>query len=493
MRKCKKERSEFVERMEAKMKAEDLMVYAITDRYWLNGAKLADQVEDVLKNGATFLQLREKSFTHEEMVAEAKEIKAIAAKYQVPFVINDDIYAAKEIDADGVHIGQDDLDLKETRKLLGEDKIIGVSAHNMKEAKKAYEDGADYLGVGAIFSTQTKNDAQDVSMKTLNEICQKVDIPVVAIGGINQVNVLEFMGIDLDGVAIVSSIFGSEDIQKASSLLKDKIQRIVSNKMPTCLTIAGSDSSGGAGIQADLKTMLANRVYAMSVIAALTAQNTTGVDTIYDVDASFVASQMDSVFTDIYPMAVKIGMVSQKEVILSISGKLKQYHARNIVVDPVMVATSGAKLISDEAIDTLKENLFPLATVLTPNIPEAEVLSGLKINNEKEMLEAAKYIGDHYHCAVLLKGGHQINDANDLLYKEEKYQWFKGKRINNNNTHGTGCTLSSAIASYLARGENLENAVKKAKDYISGALAAMLDLGQGQGPMDHGYVLDKKD
>ena len=247
------------------------------------------------------------------------------------------------------------------------------------------------------------------------------------------------------------------------------------------------------GIQADLKTMLANRVYAMSVIAALTAQNTTGVDTIYDVDASFVASQMDSVFTDIYPMAVKIGMVSQKEVILSISGKLKQYHARNIVVDPVMVATSGAKLISDEAIDTLKENLFPLASVLTPNIPEAEVLSGLKINNEEEMLTAAKYIGDHYHCAVLLKGGHQINDANDLLYKEGNYQWFKGKRINNNNTHGTGCTLSSAIASYLARGENLENAVKKAKDYISGALAVMLDLGQGQGPMDHGYVLDKKD
>ena len=259
------------------------------------------------------------------------------------------------------------------------------------------------------------------------------------------------------------------------------------------LTIAGSDTCGGAGIQADLKTMLANRVYAMSVIAALTAQNTTGVDAIYDVDASFVASQMDSVFTDIYPMAVKIGMVSQKEVILSISGKLKQYHARNIVVDPVMVATSGAKLISDEAIDTLKENLFPLATVLTPNIPEAEVLSGLKINNEEEMLTAAKYIGDHYHCAVLLKGGHQINDANDLLYKEGNYQWFKGKRINNNNTHGTGCTLSSAIASYLARGENLENAVKKAKDYISGALAAMLDLGQGQGPMDHGYVLDKKD
>mgnify|MGYP000385250166 FL=1 len=216
----------------------------------------------------------------------------------------------------GVHIGQDDLNLKEARKILGEDKIIGVSAHNYEEAKIALENGADYLGVGAIFTTQTKDDAQNISMDTLNEICQKVDIPVVAIGGINQVNILEFMGVAIDGVAIVSSIFGSDDIQKASSLLKDKIQRVISNKMPTCLTIAGSDSSGGAGIQADLKTMLANRVYAMSVIAALTAQNTTGVDAIYDVDASFVASQMDSVFTDIYPMAVKIGMVSQKEVIL---------------------------------------------------------------------------------------------------------------------------------------------------------------------------------
>ena len=445
-----------------KLNKKDLLLYGVTDSHYLNGRKLCELVEEAILGGVTMIQIREKEMSHEEFKQEALEVQEVCQKYHVPLLINDDVKLCKEIDADGVHIGQDDLDLKETRKLLGEDKIIGVSAHNMKEAKKAYEDGADYLGVGAIFSTQTKNDAQDVSMKTLNEICQKVDIPVVAIGGINQVNVLEFMGIDLDGVAIVSSIFGSEDIQKASSLLKDKIQRIVSNKMPTCLTIAGSDSSGGAGIQADLKTMLANRVYAMSVIAALTAQNTTGVDAIYDVDASFVASQMDSVFTDIYPMAVKIGMVSQKEVILAISEKLK-------------------------------ENLFPLATVLTPNIPEAEVLSGLKINNEEEMLEAAKYIGDHYHCAVLLKGGHQINDANDLLYKEEKYQWFKGKRINNNNTHGTGCTLSSAIASYLARGEKLENAVKKAKDYISGALAAMLDLGQGQGPMDHGYVLDKKD
>ena len=472
---------------------DDLLLYGVTDSRYLKGRKMLELVEEAILGGVTMIQLREKEMSHEEFKEEALEVQKVCQKYHVPFIINDDVELCKEINADGVHIGQDDLNLKETREILGKDKIIGVSAHNLEEAKIAYENGANYLGVGAVFSTQTKDDATNVSMETLQEICKEIDLPIVAIGGINQVNVLEFMGIDIDGVAIVSSIVASDDIKKASSALKDKIQRVIQNKMPTCLTIAGSDSSGGAGIQADLKTMLANRVYAMSVIAALTAQNTCGVDAIYDVDAAFVEKQMDSVFTDIYPMAVKIGMVSQKEIILAISKKLQQYHARNIVVDPVMVATSGAKLISDEAIDTLKENLFPLATVLTPNIPEAEVLSGLKISNEEEMLEAAKYIGDHYHCAVLLKGGHQINDANDLLYKEGNYQWFKGKRIDNENTHGTGCTLSSAIASYLARGENLENAVKKAKDYISGALAAMLDLGQGHGPMDHGYVLDKKD
>ena len=366
-----------------KLNKEDLLLYGVTDSKYLKGRKMSELVEEAILGGVTMIQLREKEMTHEAFKQEALDVQSVCQKHHVPLIINDDVELCKEIDADGVHIGQDDLNLKEARKILGEDKIIGVSAHNYEEAKIALENGADYLGVGAIFATQTKDDAQNISMDTLNEICQKVDIPVVAIGGINQVNILEFMGAAIDGVAIVSSIFGSDDIQKASSLLKDKIQRVISNKMPTCLTIAGSDSSGGAGIQADLKTMLANRVYAMSVIAALTAQNTTGVDAIYDVDASFVASQMDSVFTDIYPMAVKIGMVSQKEVILSISGKLKQYHARNIVVDPVMVATSGAKLISDEAIDTLKENLFPLATVLTPNIPEAEVLSELKIRGQQ--------------------------------------------------------------------------------------------------------------
>ncbi len=257
----------------------------------------------------------------------------------------------------------------------------------------------------------------------------------------------------------------------------------------TALTIAGSDSSGGAGIQADIKTMLANGVYAMSAITALTAQNTTGVTAILNSTPEFLAQQLDSIFTDIYPDAIKIGMVSDKELIRVIARKLKQYEARRIVVDPVMVATSGARLISEDAIETLKQELFPLATVLTPNIPEAEVLSGQSIKTAEDMISAAKVISDSYHCAVLCKGGHDLNDANDLLYYEGMARWFRGKRINNPNTHGTGCTLSSAIASNLAKGYDLPTAVEQAKEYISGALAAMLDLGSGSGPMDHGFAI----
>lgn len=259
--------------------------------------------------------------------------------------------------------------------------------------------------------------------------------------------------------------------------------------LKTALTIAGSDSSGGAGIQADLKTMTMNGVYAMSAITALTAQNTTGVSGVFEVSPDFLALQIDAVFEDIRPDAVKIGMVSSSALIRTIAERLKFYQANNIVVDTVMVATSGARLISEEAIDTLKECLLPIATIVTPNIPEADVLAGIEIHDEAGMIRAAEKIGKEFSCSVLLKGGHSINDANDLLYQKGEYRWFKGKRINNSNTHGTGCTLSSAIASNLAKGYDLETSVQKAKNYISGALAYMLDLGQGSGPMNHAFDL----
>ena len=262
--------------------------------------------------------------------------------------------------------------------------------------------------------------------------------------------------------------------------------------MRTALTIAGSDSSGGAGIQADIKTMTANGVFAMSAVTALTAQNTTGVTDILESTPLFLEEQLDAVFTDIFPDAVKIGMVSSAELIAAIARKLKQYGAKRIVVDPVMVATSGAKLLRDDAIETLKRELLPLAAVLTPNIPEAEILSGRTITDAAGMEAAARAISETYGCAVLCKGGHQINDADDLLWRDGAGKWFRGKRIHNPNTHGTGCTLSSAIASNLAKGYDLDTAVERAKDYISGALGAMLDLGHGSGPMDHTFDLKSR-
>ena len=260
-------------------------------------------------------------------------------------------------------------------------------------------------------------------------------------------------------------------------------------KMKTALTIAGSDCSGGAGIQADIKTMTMNGVYAMSAITALTAQNTTVVRAIQESTPEFLKQQIDAVFEDIFPDSVKIGMLSSSELVCVIADSLKYHKAKNIVVDPVMIATSGSALMKTDAVKTLIEELLPIATLVTPNIPEAEVLSELNIETRDDILSAAKYIGDTYGCAVLLKGGHSINDANDLLYANGECHWFEGKRIDNPNTHGTGCTLSSAIAANLAKGFTLTESVQRAKEYISGALSAQLDLGQGSGPMQHNFDL----
>ncbi len=262
--------------------------------------------------------------------------------------------------------------------------------------------------------------------------------------------------------------------------------------MKTALTIAGSDSCGGAGIQADIKTMTMNGVYAMSAVTALTAQNTTGVRAIMEASPEFLAAQLDAVFEDIFPDAVKIGMVASSDLIRVIASKLRQYGARNIVADPVMVATSGSALINSDAVTTLKQELLPLCSLATPNIPEAEVLSGIEIKNRDDMQKAAEMIQSQYGCAVLVKGGHSVSDASDLLYRENGFEWFEGKRIDNPNTHGTGCTLSSAIASNLAKGFDLCESVRRAKEYISGALAAQLDLGKGSGPMAHNFDLVSK-
>ncbi|NLG02853.1 MAG: bifunctional hydroxymethylpyrimidine kinase/phosphomethylpyrimidine kinase [Clostridia bacterium] len=261
-------------------------------------------------------------------------------------------------------------------------------------------------------------------------------------------------------------------------------------KLKTVLTIAGSDSSAGAGIQADLKTMLANGVYGMSVITALTAQNTTGVSDIYEIPADFVKKQINCIFNDIVPDAVKIGMVSSREVIEAICDQFSFYHPKNVVIDPVMVSTSGTRLLTESAYEGLGQ-LFSYALLLTPNIPEAQLLAEYAIAGKKDMETAAKMISTKYHCAVLLKGGHDVVNADDVLYTGQRFEWICGERIDNKNTHGTGCTLSSAVAAYLAKGFDLLKAVRYAKQYLEGAIRSGLDLGMGTGPLDHGYYMNQ--
>ena len=262
--------------------------------------------------------------------------------------------------------------------------------------------------------------------------------------------------------------------------------------MYTALTIAGSDCSGGAGIQADIKTMTAHGVYAMSAITALTAQNTMGVYGVMESSPEFLANQLDCIFTDIFPDSVKTGMLSSSALIDVICDKLIEYKAKNIVVDPVMISTSGSKLLSDDAMDILQRRLLPLATVITPNLPEVQALCGIEVKDVDDMKKAAQVLYEKFGCNVLVKGGHTVNDANDLLYDGQDYTWFYGERIDNPNTHGTGCTLSSAIASNMAKGKDLKTAIENAKKYISGALADKMDLGKGSGPLNHAFNIKSK-
>lgn len=259
--------------------------------------------------------------------------------------------------------------------------------------------------------------------------------------------------------------------------------------MKKVLSIAGSDCSGGAGIQADLKTIAAHSLYGMTAITALTAQNTTGVMSVLNITPEFLALQLDAIFTDIVPDAVKIGMVSNTALIEVISDKLMQYSAQHIVVDPVMISTSGSSLLNDHALGVLTGRLFPLAELITPNIPEAEILCGFPIHSTEEMVQAVQIIANHHKSAVLIKGGHLPGQADDLLFESDNFHWFKGLKIDNPNTHGTGCTLSSAIACNLATGYNLVTSIQRAKDYITGAIAAGLDLGSGNGPLNHCYLI----
>ncbi len=426
------------------------------------------------------------------MLKELKKVKALSNHFNIPFIINDNIDVALKVGADGIHIGQGDVSAADARKALGPGKYVGVTCKTVQQALRAESEGADYIGSGAVFGSKTKSDTSRLDHKTLQEICNKVSIPVVAIGGINEENILELHGTGVDGVAVVSSILAKEDKKKASEDLLKLSEKMTQHEMPKVLTIAGSDCSGGAGIQADLKTIAAHGCYGMSVITALTAQNTRGVFAVENCSPEFVKCQLESVFSDIAPDTVKIGMVSSKEIIEVLANTLKEYKEDNtlnieIVLDPVMVSTSGSKLLDEDAVTTLMNKLIPLATVITPNLSEAELLSGVNIKSTDDMIQAAQIIEKHYGGHILIKGGHLDEHANDLLYTNGEIYWYKGQKIDNPNTHGTGCTLSSAIASNLAKGYNLPVSIKKSKAYLTGAIEDKMNLGYGRGPLNHMY------
>lgn len=480
----------------------DPRLYFITDSTDYDEETFLTRVEQALRGGVTVVQIREKTRNAKDFTALAGKVHELTKRYGVPLIVDDRIDVALAVSAEGVHVGQSDIPVDTARRLMGDDRIVGATAKTVSQALEAYDLGADYIGVGAVYPTSTKLDTCVTKPETIRAIAEAVPIPVNAIGGLTADNLDILNGIPIAGICVVSAIMKADDPEQAARELLKKAAALAGDRkrfigierkgMRTALSIAGSDSSGGAGIQADIKTMTMNGVYAMTAITALTAQNTTGVRAIEEVAPGFLAQQIDAVFEDIRPDAVKIGMVASAELIRVIADRLRFYKAENVVVDPVMVATSGSSLLKNDAVDAMVKELLPLASVITPNIPEAEVLSGERIAGEEDMVKAAERIGKACGCAVLLKGGHSVSDANDLLYAKGSFRWFRGQRIDNPNTHGTGCTLSSAIASNLAKGFSLSDAVERAKEYISGALAAQLDLGEGSGPMKHNFDLNSR-
>ncbi len=457
-------------------------VYLITD----HADRLAERVSEAISGGVNVLQYRNKMGDAAVKFAEAMELKSICAKAGVTFIINDDLELAREIDADGLHLGQGDGDPAEARRLLGPRKIIGVSTHNMEEALGAEAAGADYIGFGAMYPTASKDIEHIPGPEMLAGIKERIKIPVVAIGGISRHNGGRVIDNGADAIAVISGILGSRTPGVAAAELSLLFNRKGGFPRGNVLTIAGSDSGGGAGIQADIKTVTLLGSYGASVLTALTAQNTRGVSAIHGVPPEFVAEQLDAVLSDIRIDVVKTGMLFSAATIGVIADKLAEYGRKMVVIDPVMLAKGGAELVDHGALATFKARLMPAAYLLTPNIPEAEKLTGIAISNEEGMERAAQALCRMGARNVLVKGGHlPEGTAVDILYDGSDFVRFPVPRILTKNSHGTGCTLASAIAAFLAQGKPLPVAVAKAKQFITAAIKLAHPLGKGHGPVNH--------
>jgi hydroxymethylpyrimidine kinase/phosphomethylpyrimidine kinase/thiamine-phosphate diphosphorylase len=463
-------------------------LYLITD----HDNRLLERVQDALSGGVKCLQYRNKTKDYAGRFAEGRELRRICARHGVPFIVNDDLKLAAELQADGVHLGQEDGSVAEARLMLGREAIIGVSTHSVEEALRAEAEGADYVGFGAMYPTESKAVVHLPGPALLAEARKRLRVPMVAIGGINRDNAAEVIDAGADAIAVISAVLADS----APGLAAAELSLLFNRRLPfprgSVLTVAGSDSGGGAGIQADIKTITLLGSYAASVVTALTAQNTRGVRAIHGAPAPFVAEQLDAVLSDIPVNVVKTGMLFSAPILEVLADKLAFYGKRILVLDPVMIAKGGSSLIDDAAVASLVEQLLPRAYLVTPNLPEAERLTGLAIRDRKTMEQACYGLHRLGARNVLLKGGHLPGpDAEDILFDGTAVRCFTSRRIDTVNTHGTGCTYASAIAAFLARGEPLPVAVGRAKQFINDAITLSVPLGSGHGPVNHYQAAQK--
>ena len=457
-------------------------LYLITDDG--QDGRLLERVEAALASGVRILQYRDKIRDRQAQLELAAQLKELCQRYQVLFVINDSAELAAACGADGVHLGQDDGSIAEARALLGEQTVIGISVDTVEEALGAQTAGADYIGVGAIYPTGSKADAVHVGLEMLRKVRSAVTLPIVAIGGITRDRAPDVLEAGADSLAVISAVMGDSQPGLAAREFALLFQHGKDTPNGKVLTIAGSDSGGGAGIQADLKTITLLGSYGSSVLTALTAQNTTGVSAIHAPPVEFVSNQLEAVLSDIGTDTAKTGMLYSAPIIRAVAEAIRKYRLL-VVVDPVMIAKGGSHLLQPEAVSALRDDLLPETYLLTPNLPEAEALSGLKIRNEEEMRAAALHLQKLGPRNVLIKGGHLEGEAIDLLLDGNQFHRFSGERFVTRHTHGTGCTFSAAIATFLAQGKPLPEAVGLAKQFISIAIRTAVGIGAGHGPVNH--------
>ena len=486
----------------------DLSLYLVTDRPLSGGRDMAWIVREAAAGGVSMVQLREKECSTAEFIALARQLKTTLLPLGIPLIINDRVDVALAVDADGVHIGQSDMPYETARQLLGPDKIIGLSVETMEEVIAANALDVDYIGISPVYATPTKTDTlAPFGLEGIEEVMRLSRHRCVAIGGMNRDTIGEVIARGVEGVAVVSAIVAADSPREASEELAAIIRRnrisntrIIQNSefkiqnYPRVLTIAGSDSGGGAGIQADIKSISANGCFAASAITAITAQNTLGVNAVEGLSIDIIEGQIDAVLSDIGADSIKIGMLHSAEVVQCVARMLRKYNIKDVVLDPVMVSTSGHRLIEESAIEVLKAELMPMARVITPNIPEAEILLGEAINKQGDLPAAARRLAEQYGVSVLLKAGHLVNDELiDIFYNHETEDVVElsARRVDTRNTHGTGCTLSSAFAAQLAKGLSLTEAARTAKHYINQAIihGANQEIGHGHGPVAHFYKL----